>query len=297
MISTWIIFLTAVSFLYCTLKGHLLQTLVGMILSSSPIFVASRNPSKQKPFGLIVMMANPLKHGLTGFELLLNYKSLASPAPPGSGLQGDVYFLAVQTEAQRKVFERLRSNLVCIDETHNTTMYEKLILTTLLVRDEWGHGFPVAWLLASSGTQVTLRVHYFLYLVRKRNPMVILGRIMTDRYLAQINPCSSCYPEAAILLCWWHVLHAWQQHFHISDYPELWTTLKGWLRITDQQAFDVTWEKIKLLASPSFLTYLQTHWMTPVFLRMWSAVYRQGRNINEMSDTNMLIEAYVLAFT
>ena len=160
---------------------------------------------------------------------LLEYKSLASPAPPGSGLQHDVYFLAVQTEAQRKVFERLGSNLVCIDGTHNTTMYENLILTTLLVRDEWGHGFPVAWLLASSGTRCTL--YYFLYLVRKRNPLVILRRIMTDRDLAQINACSSCYPEAAILLCWWHVLHAWQQHFHISDYPELWTMLKGWVNV------------------------------------------------------------------
>jgi len=168
-------------------------------------------------------------------------------------------------------------------------MYEKLIMTTLLVRDEWGHGFPVAWLLASSGTQNTL--YYFLYLVRKRNPTVVIGRIMTDRDLAQINACQSCYPEAAILLCWWHVLHAWQQHFHIADHPELWTMLKGWIRVTDEKVFDLTWEKIKLLAPASVVAYLETHWMTPVFLKMWSAVYRQGRTIDEISDTNMLVEA------
>ena len=35
-------------------------------------------------------------------------------------------------------------SLVGIDATHNTTVYKNLNLTTIVVRDDWGHGIPVA---------------------------------------------------------------------------------------------------------------------------------------------------------
>ncbi|KAJ7576586.1 hypothetical protein C8J56DRAFT_762085, partial [Mycena floridula] len=44
------------------------------------------------------------------------------------------------------------------------------------------------------------------------------------------------------------------------------------------------------LAPDSVVSYLETTWL-PV-QEMWSAVYRTGRTIWEVSDTNMLVEAW-----
>lgn len=96
-----------------------------------------------------------------------------------------------------------------------------------------------------------------------------------------------------ILLCWWHVLHAWQLHFHISTNPELWDLLKQWIRMTSQDEFDAAWIKIQDIAPQNFVDYLKQYWMSDKVVRMWSAVYRTERTIFVACDTNMLIEAYV----
>ncbi|KAG6807961.1 hypothetical protein H0H92_005889, partial [Tricholoma furcatifolium] len=67
---------------------------------------------------------------------LLGYKSRTCEIPLGSGLAADTFFLAIQSDWQRSQFRNRGSHLLCIDGTHNITMYENLILTTLIVRDE-----------------------------------------------------------------------------------------------------------------------------------------------------------------
>jgi hypothetical protein len=115
---------------------------------------------------------------------------------------------------------------------------------------------------------------------------------MSDFSWPQINACIDVY-LARILLCWWHVLHAWQQHFHISQNAELWELLKKWIRITEQLEFEATWLKIQRMAPEGFMKYLEQYWMSPQVVKMWSAVHRTPRTIFELCDTNMLIEAYV----
>jgi MULE transposase domain. len=239
---------------------------------------------------------------------LLAYKSRSCPVPPESGLASDIFCLITQSSWQRAQFQLHGSTVLFIDRTHNTTMYENLTLTTLLVRDKWGHGIvpdsdahhvltrkypgiPVAWMLASNGTQETLT--YFLKLICQANPGVTPHWIMTDRDIAQINACRQQYPGSAILLCWWHVLHAWQQHFIISQHPILWEKLKAWIRVTDEAEFSTYWNVIMTLAPLNFIDYLQEYWMPVKFIKMWSAVHRANRTILEQSDTNMLVEASV----
>ncbi|KAJ7092325.1 hypothetical protein B0H15DRAFT_777313 [Mycena belliarum] len=71
---------------------------------------------------------------------LLGFKSKSDTPPPGSGLDRDVFTLMVQTDWQRCMFKKHGAPLLCIDATHNTTMYDSLNLTTLVVRDKWAHG-------------------------------------------------------------------------------------------------------------------------------------------------------------
>lgn len=195
----------------------------------------------------------------------------------------------VQTPWQERMFREHGHNLVCIDGTHNTTCYENTTLTTLVVCDRWGHGIPVAWMISNSGTEETIT--NFLNLVHKRSPTILPCIIMTDCDHAQINACCYIFFHAIILLCWWHVLHAWQQHFCIPAHPDLWKLLKKWIRIKDPAIFECTWQQIQRLATPSFLEYLHKMWMCDDIIKMWSATHRVGRSIFEESDTNMLIEA------
>ncbi|KAJ7241759.1 hypothetical protein C8J57DRAFT_1084823 [Mycena rebaudengoi] len=154
-----------------------------------------------------------------------------------------------------------------------------------------GSGIPTAWMLASNGTQATIT--YFLKIHRQRSPEIIPRRIMSDFDWGQIHSCANVY-LAIILLCWWHVLHSWQQHFSIPAYLDLWELLKKWIRITDSAEFEAAWVKIQLTAPEDFVEYLRRYWMPEHVVKMWSAVFRTSRSIFEDCDTNMLIEATLL---
>jgi hypothetical protein len=118
---------------------------------------------------------------------LLGFKSKTYPPPPDSNLSGDVFTLMFQTGWQRRMFRKYGCRILCIDATHNTSMYENLQLTTLVVRDNYAHGIPVAWMLASNGCQETIL--YFLKLNSARSPQVNPNYIMTDFDWVQINAC------------------------------------------------------------------------------------------------------------
>lgn len=149
-------------------------------------------------------------------------------------------------------------------------------------------------MLASYGTEETIA--YFLSLLHASNLFTIPKKFMTDRDFAQINAIAARYPESEIWLCWWHVLHAWQQHLSISQNELLWTKLKALIRVEDSALFDSALVEIKDLAPPRFWDYLAKNWLSHKLVLMWSAVYRQNRELHLLSDMNMLIEAYVCFF-
>ena len=220
----------------------------------------------------------------------LEIKTSSDEPPPGSGLNKNTFALIIQTKYQHQCWIKHGGRFAGIDATHNTTHYENMSLFTLLVRDRWGHGMPAAWMISSNGTEDT--INFFLQLVRMRDPTVIPEYFMSDKDHAQINAIKRQYPKSAILLCWWHVLHAWQQHFVITAYPEVWDLLKKWVRITDRAEFWQQWEQIKITAPESVIEYLQTYWMGDENIKLWSAIYRTDRNVFQLCDTNMLVEAW-----
>jgi len=150
-------------------------------------------------------------------------------------------------------------------------------------------GIPVGWMISSNAKEDT--INFFLQSIRLQSPDVIPEYFMSDKDRAQMNAVRRQYPTSTLLLCWWHVLHAWHQHFSITVYPSIWSLLKSWVRITDKTNFWECWNQIKVASAPeSLLEYLETYWIPDI--RLWSAVYRQDRNIFQLCDTNMLVEAW-----
>ena len=62
--------------------------------------------------------------------------------------QKEDFMIIVQRPIQKTMLQKFGAKGVCIDSTHRTTGYD-FYLTTLMVVDEFGSGFPVAWCLAN----------------------------------------------------------------------------------------------------------------------------------------------------
>ncbi|KAE9389420.1 hypothetical protein BT96DRAFT_834937, partial [Gymnopus androsaceus JB14] len=154
---------------------------------------------------------------------------------------------------------------------------------------KWVTKLP-AFLLASNNETETLT--FYLKTLRACHPDIHPDYFMLDRDQSMINALRIVYPLVFLLLCWWHVLHAWQQHFSTTAYPELWEKLKAWIRVTDTDTFHSMKAEIFALAPQSFREYLETYWLTDSFLPMWSAAYRTKRSIFQDINTNMITEAY-----
>jgi MULE transposase domain len=149
---------------------------------------------------------------------------------------------------------------------------------------------PAAWMISSNGTEDT--INFFLKSIRTQSPSVFPEIFMSDKDHAQMNAIRCQYPKAALFLCWWHVLHAWRQHFVTTSYPELWELLKKWIRIEDQTEFWEYWAEIKALAPASVIQYFETYWLQGDNIQLWSAIYRKERTVFQECDTNMLVEAW-----
>jgi len=126
-------------------------------------------------------------------------------------------------------------------------------------------------MLSTSGTQVTIQ--YFLNLIKEQSPDISPSIFMTDRNQAQVNSICSMFPEChCIFYCWWHVLWAIQTHFNTKEFLELWTLIKDWVRITDDDKFNTSWKYIQedTLVPKSLANYIAQDWLP--HKEMWSVM-------------------------
>lgn len=94
---------------------------------------------------------------------------------------------------------------------------------------------PGAWMVSSNATEET--IHFYLSQLNTLNPAIHPEWFMGDMDKAQENAILRMYPETKFRWCWWHVLHAWQQHFSVTAYPIFWELLKKWIRVSDEPEF------------------------------------------------------------
>lgn len=73
-------------------------------------------------------------------DSVLAFKSVADVPPEGSQLGANDFVLILQDSYQKEQFEKHGSKFSGIDATHNVTYYKGMLLFTIIVRDNWGHG-------------------------------------------------------------------------------------------------------------------------------------------------------------
>jgi hypothetical protein len=183
-----------------------------------------------------------------------------------------------------------------VDSTHGTNGYDFNLITVVIV-DEYGEGYPVAWCM-SNREDVTLLKN--VYNAVKLN----MGDINTEWFMSDDAPqfysswCSIFGVTPKKLLCTWHVDRAWRENVKKIKSKDLEATVYQNLRILMEEN-DITKFETLLNATLMNLESPTTEEFKKYFMeyyvkrkKEWAFCYRKGSQIN----TNMYVEAFHRVF-
>ena len=120
------------------------------------------------------------------------------------------FFIVVQSPLQKQMFETFAHKGVCCDSTHGTNAYD-FSLSTVLVIDDFGQGFPVAWCLSSHEDFTTMTL---IFNEIKKNCGIVKSEFfMSDMAPQFYNAWVAVMedPRPRKLVCTWHVDKAWKE--------------------------------------------------------------------------------------
>lgn len=210
-------------------------------------------------------------------------------------LKTEDFIIIIQNPLQKHMAQKFVPKGVCLDSTHGTTGYD-FYLTTLLVIDEFGSGFPVAFCLATHETETFLKV-FFAEIQRnlehQMNPKWLMADSAAQFYNAFVAVTKS---KPKYLVCSWHVDKNWRENLRvkIKDFDiqsDIYKRLRTLLEEPDVAEFE---EKLALFRSQvsrtpqlaAFDQYFNDEWVSRK--EQWAFCYRQHAGIN----CNMYLESF-----
>ncbi|XP_056587061.1 uncharacterized protein LOC130407814 isoform X4 [Triplophysa dalaica] len=204
--------------------------------------------------------------------------------------------IILQTPNMRDNLNRHGKNIIFLDATHCVNQYN-FPLYTLAIRDDYGHGVPVAFIVTSNEKESTLG----LALQQFRRVCPAPRCFMVDKDMCEINALRRVFPESDILLCWYHVMQAVVRWLSKTDSgvsglsnTDVRTEIVSFIRkmklCTTELDFKSTAEQFlkRFEDIPALCSYFKDHWLE--IGNMWSDF---GRCYNHAdSDTNNLVERF-----
>ena len=114
------------------------------------------------------------------------------------------FVLVIQTQFQRDAFQAFGNDVVCVDSTYKTNMYD-FNLITFVVLDEYGEGVPVAW--AISNREDTLLLTEVLKSIKDATGPLHPQWFMSDDAEQFFNAWKGAFggDHTRKLLCAWHL--------------------------------------------------------------------------------------------
>lgn len=201
--------------------------------------------------------------------------------------------LVIANDFQLSMLEKFGNDIVCIDSTHGTNMYD-FHLTTLLIVDEFGNGVPTAFCISNKKNTAT----WITFFEKLRDcgfllqPKVFMSDIDDSFYNAWITVMK---PANKRLLCTWHVDKAWrtklQEKIKIQEKRALvYKGLRVLLQETNVDKFVKLVEGFLVNTfndndTKEFASYFDNFYMQRV--SEWAYCYRKASFIN----TNMYLES------
>lgn len=196
------------------------------------------------------------------------------------------------------MLQKFGGNDVSIDGTHGTNAYD-LTLNSLLIIDEFGSGFPVAWCLSNHEDATAMRI--FFDVLKRACGRITPKWFMSDMANQYYNAWVAVMENRPIkLVCTWHVDKAWKENLRqkIRDecsQGEVYQMLRTIVEHTDETSFeDDMNHMIDILqcdeSTTDFCSYFVEEWLPRK--HEWAYCHRIGLGIN----TNMFVEAFHRAF-
>ena len=218
-----------------------------------------------------------------------------------AGLNDEDFVLVLQTPLQKDVMQKFAPNrVVCVDATHKTNGYDFPLITVLVV-DEFGEGFPVAWFLSNREDHILLTNCY--YCLRENVGEIVPAWFMSDDAEQYYTAWIAVFgPGPHKLLCTWHVDRAWRGNLNVIGNREIevqvYHTLRLILEETDTPTFEILLQKAvnQFNLSPTTRDFGKYFCQYYVHRKQeWAACYRKAASLN----CNMYVEAFhhVLKYT
>lgn len=210
-----------------------------------------------------------------------------------ANLQHNDFCLVLMTSAQKEMLLKFGNEKICIDSTHGTNPYD-FQLTTILVIDDFGAGFPVGFCV--SNTTNTRQMEIFFKAIVEKTRTFTPEVFMSDDASAYFNAWRTIMGEPKKqLLCTWHVVKNWKQALlkikNQQKRDEVYKFLRLLLEELDSEKFYKLLERfVNDLKSDEdtkdFHKYFTVHYANRCHL--WAYCHRKNCGIN----TNMYLEAF-----
>lgn len=220
------------------------------------------------------------------------YKTQGTEYPP---LDLDDFMLIILTETQKAVLHKFSNGKLCIDSTHGTNQYN-FNLTTIVVIDEFGEGYPAAFCISTKIDEVHMKV--FFSKIKEVMGCLTPNVFMSDDAPAFWNAWINIMwpiPQHR-LLCKWHIDNNWRKNLKkISGSQNVKAYVYKTLRVLLEEPNETQFEELltsflcKLEEEPAlhnFKTYFERTYVHRK--KLWAACYRH----QVMLNTNMVLEAF-----
>lgn len=212
-------------------------------------------------------------------------------------LDKENFILVISTNFQLQMLQRFgtsSNSKICIDSTHCTNEYG-LQLTTIVVVDEFGNGFPCAYCISKKTDAVTWKI-FFQQIKNK------IGIISTQIFMSDDDPSyynaweQIMLPVEHRLLCTWHVDQSWRRNIQskIKGTPEKKCLIYKSLRVMHQEPNEILFTELlngfmaEIMDDDDtiqFGEYFNSYYLNRV--KQWAYCHRRNCGIN----TNMYLES------
>lgn len=130
-------------------------------------------------------------------------------------LKVEDFCLIIMNKSQEAMLKKFGANIIAVDSTHGVNSYD-FELTTVVVVDEFGEGFPVSCMF--SNRKDTIIMEIFFEALRARVGVIQSAVFMTDITMVFYNAWEKIMSPTTHLFCSWHIDRAWQKNLNkISD--------------------------------------------------------------------------------
>ena len=212
-------------------------------------------------------------------------------------LLGDEDFLVcVQTAFQKNMMVKHALKVICIDSRRMVLSQGDVVLTTLLVIDEFEEALPVAWAVSNREDSEMFKLFFdTLKGSCKRDFKVDI--FMSDQSNSSCSAWSEVFSESPEkpLYCPWILEQAWRKQLgeHMQsqkDQNNTYTHLKALQTETDEQTFCKKlrdFHSYLRQKSPAFLSFFFPKYVSNNHCKLWAACYRTDScaKVSKFADT------------